>query len=297
MMAADNGHQDAYEGAPSPSYTAVVVDIDRLIPQDEFFLDIFMDRYPADGGYRVRRFYGYEFFDEQQERIAQGRRKSVEAALDEEFRQAGFRPTTLPEIQMPLRDVPVRAGGFRSHKGVGFPVHMAYDMMAPEGTPVHPIGSGIVLAVEGEWWKKINQGLSIRIEDRSWWDTAQIEERPISLKSGNFVVIYHPPPSESNRAGYYSYYAHLADGIPVRLGQIVDTNAVIGYVEHSGYNAMRMGHGGHLHISVLKDIGNGYLEPIKFGKHLGLREERPPKRRSKALRKVRKGRLRGRRHD
>ena len=277
------GSEPSAAGEPAAAGRAAFF-IDRhLLPApDEFFLDMFMDRYPADGGYRVKRFHGFEFFDAARERAVEKKRQALEAAWTEPFRAAGRPATSLSAIEMPLRGVPVRAGGFRSRPAQGFPAHKAYDIMVAEGTPVHPIGHGVVVMAESEWWRKVNRGEPIRIRHRDWWDTALIEERPISLKSGNFVVIFHPPAPGARQPGYYSFYAHMADGVPVQPGQVVGPGDVIGFVEHSGYNAMREGHGGHLHISALKDLGQGYLEPIPFGKHLGLKEARGKARKPKA---------------
>src|SRR5262249_23156659 len=52
----------------TPASRSLSIDQRLLVPQDEFFLDMFIDRTPADGGYRVQRFYGYELFDPARER-------------------------------------------------------------------------------------------------------------------------------------------------------------------------------------------------------------------------------------
>ncbi|MBI1747861.1 MAG: M23 family metallopeptidase [Acidobacteria bacterium] len=266
--------KDAPREASVPLRIVATVSRDRLLPTDEFFLDMFMERYPADGGYRVRRFHGYEFFETTRERAVEQKRKKFEADLNDEYSDAGMSATLLPKIKQPLRGVRFKAGGYRSRPTKGFSGHKAYDMIVAEGTPVYPIGHGIVVAAESQWWEKVNQGEPIRITDRAWWATAPLEEKPVSLKSGNFVIVYHPPAPRSKTAGYYSFYAHMADGAALQPGQMVTLDDIIGHVEHSGYNAMRQGHGGHLHLSVMKDLGKGYLEPIKFGKYMGLREER-----------------------
>lgn len=286
------------ETGPDVSHSAskvASVDPTLLPPQEEFFLDMFIDRYPVDGGYRVKRFYGSEFFDVDRERAIEKKRQTLEALWNRRFHTSGLPTTPLSHIQMPFKSIRCKVTGFKNRPTKGFPGHKAYDIIVAEGTPVHPIGYGIVVATEGSWWKKVNKGESIRIDNRSWWDTVELEQRPLSLKSGNFAVIYHPPAPRTKDAGYYSFYAHMADGVLASPGQIVGPNDRIGTVEHSGYNAMRRGHGGHLHISVLKNLGRGYLEPIKFAKYWGIAEEHPKRRWSKTAVRHHKLRARGRR--
>jgi hypothetical protein len=57
---------------------------------------------------------------------------------------------------------------------------------------------------------------------------------------GNYVYIKHPN-------GMYSRYAHLEKGIPVKKGQSVDENTVIGIIGNSGNS-----YGRHLHFEVAK---------------------------------------------
>lgn len=57
---------------------------------------------------------------------------------------------------------------------------------------------------------------------------------------GNYVYIKHPN-------GMYSRYAHLEKGIPVKKGQNVDENTVIGIIGNSGNS-----YGRHLHFEVAK---------------------------------------------
>jgi murein DD-endopeptidase MepM/ murein hydrolase activator NlpD len=247
----------------------------ELIPPEEFFLDLFIERYKVPGGYQVRRFQGSEFFDLERERSVERRRNQYEARLSAAFYASGLPATPLNKITSPFRDAPHKFTGFKVPRArrrnktapPGFSAHKAYDIIVKEGTPVHPIGTGIVVAVEGNWWQKINDGIPIRVDRRSWWDEIHVTDRPISMKSGNFVLIYHPPKKGSGSKGYYSFYAHMEENPPVELGQIVTPNDTIGFVEHSGYNAMINGHGGHLHLSVEKDLGKGYLEPIRFANY------------------------------
>ena len=57
---------------------------------------------------------------------------------------------------------------------------------------------------------------------------------------GNYVYIKHPN-------GMFTRYAHLQKGIPVKKGQIVDENTVIGIMGNSGNSTAR-----HLHFEVAK---------------------------------------------
>lgn len=104
----------------------------------------------------------------------------------------------------------------RNHKN-------AVDIFVPEGSPVYSACAGIVLLAE------------------SGWDP----DEPLSTSSrrgGNAVIVF-------DGASRFYRYCHL-DQVAVKPGAIVETGGQIGSVGHTGFNASRPGHGGHLHFEI-----------------------------------------------
>lgn len=100
----------------------------------------------------------------------------------------------------------------------------AIDLFAHEGTPVRSATRGVVVLAEGNW----------RMED------------PFSTSSqegGNTVIVFDPA------ADRFYRYCHLGS-VQVGAGEAVEAGQNIGTVGHSGVNASRHGHGGHLHLEV-----------------------------------------------
>jgi hypothetical protein len=73
---------------------------------------------------------------------------------------------------------------------------------------------------------------------------------------GNYVKINHG--SDSDGSVYESYYGHMAENPPFRVGQFVGAGALLGHAGRTSYGGN--GVGLHLHISILK---NGTLvDPV-----------------------------------
>ncbi len=100
----------------------------------------------------------------------------------------------------------------------------ALDLFTPEGTPVRSATRGVVV-----------------LADKTW--TPGDPFSTTSQKGGNTVIVFDPDGDRFFR------YAHL-DQVPVSAGQIVHAGEVVGTVGHTGLNASRPKHGGHLHLEV-----------------------------------------------
>jgi hypothetical protein len=105
------------------------------------------------------------------------------------------------------------------------PVHpSAIDLFAEEGTTVVSATPGIVVLAENGW------------EPQAWFSTS-------SVRGGNCVIVFDADASRFLR------YAHLAETFP-KPGAFVEAGEKIGLVGHTGFNANRPGHGGHLHFEI-----------------------------------------------
>lgn len=100
----------------------------------------------------------------------------------------------------------------------------AIDVFVREGSPVVAAGGGLVVLAEGNW----------------------MADEPFStssLRGGNAVIIFDP------REKRFYRYCHL-EKVLVEAGAVVETGRQIGTVGHTGFNASRPGHGGHLHFEI-----------------------------------------------
>lgn len=111
-------------------------------------------------------------------------------------------------------------------KGVGH--NDALDCFIAEGSSVKSIKGGIITTIEKNW--KAEDPLS-----------------SVSHKGGNFVIVFNPEDNEFYR------YCHLQE-LPESLnaGDIIPAGTIIGKVGHTGLNANKPGHGGHLHLEINK---------------------------------------------
>lgn len=100
----------------------------------------------------------------------------------------------------------------------------ALDLFIKEGSPIQAMTAGVVVQVEKSW-KKDDQ-----------FSTA-------SLKGGNSIIIYNP-----NDKAFYRY-CHL-ENVFINQGEQITAGTKIGTVGHSGLNASKPGHGGHLHFEI-----------------------------------------------
>ncbi len=100
----------------------------------------------------------------------------------------------------------------------------AVDLFIKEGAPVKAMSAGVVVAAERIWKKD---------------DLFSVA----SIKGGNSVIVYN-----SADAAFYRY-CHL-ESVSVRQGEKITAGTEIGTVGHSGVNASKPGHGGHLHFEM-----------------------------------------------
>ena len=100
----------------------------------------------------------------------------------------------------------------------------ALDLFVREGTGVESATRGVVILADQGW-----------IPGQAFVTTSQ--------KGGNSVIVFDPDGDRFFR------YAHL-DRVSVKPGQIVHAGDAIGTVGHTGLNASRPRHGGHLHLEV-----------------------------------------------
>jgi len=134
-------------------------------------------------------------------------------------------------------------GGSGSHR-------YAIDLFAHEGAPVYAVSRGMVV-----------------LADRNWNPASLFSTT--SRKGGNAVIVFDP-----DRDRFYRYChmstVQVAAGAPVAAGQ------VIGSVGHSGLNAARPGHGGHLHFETNEYL-EGHVRAIDYrGLRTMLRQWRSP---------------------
>ncbi len=105
----------------------------------------------------------------------------------------------------------------------------ALDLFAPEGSPVYSVSTGVVVLSEGGWTKG----------------------EPFSSSSqsgGNSVIVFEPGSRLFHR------YCHL-ESVRVKPGDRVEDGTEVGAVGHTGWNASRPGHGGHLHYEATEFTG------------------------------------------
>ena len=100
----------------------------------------------------------------------------------------------------------------------------AIDLYTQEGNDITAMKSGIVVLAENGWQ-----------EDN--------EISTSSTKGGNSVIIYNYLTKEFFR------YVHMKE-VSLEPGQLVIEGDKVGIVGHSGSNACKPGHGGHLHFEI-----------------------------------------------
>lgn len=141
---------------------------------------------------------------------------------------------SLDFVQHPFRDATALPGG-RGFLASGN--HLGWDLMAPEGLPVYPLGCGVVRAARPA------QGygtLAVVIEHRLREPTSFVNGRGTRIVVGSILSIYGHmrPTSEGTGRG-------VSTGL--RVGDIVSPEMVIGYIEHRSRN----GDGDeHLHFGI-----------------------------------------------
>lgn len=112
--------------------------------------------------------------------------------------------------------------------------HLGIDLQAPKGTPIYPIGPGVVIKIGTE------------------------SSNP---SGGNSVTVHHVEQDPD----LTSYYAHMLD-VKVGIGQKVDVNDILGGVSNTGKSARYTST--HLHYQT--SIKNVEVDPNKvIGKDYG----------------------------
>src|SRR4051794_24318375 len=120
--------------------------------------------------------------------------------------------------------------GRRSHR-------YAVDLFAREGGPVMTVSRGLVILADRDWTPE------------DLFSTA-------SRKGGNAVIVFDP-----DRNLFYRY-CHLS-AVNVSPGDLVAAGQQLGAVGHTGLNASRAGHGGHLHFEVNEYV-DGHVRALDY---------------------------------
>jgi murein DD-endopeptidase MepM/ murein hydrolase activator NlpD len=207
-----------------PSFIEGEVEHARRIIMEERFCDVLSNRYLASALYYSERFLS---------RVAQpmyqvdtpstiiGR---ISTNLSTRFRQGAFAFLSTAVDRELLISSTLRLPLQRFSFGHGQNHADAVDLFAREGSQVSAHADGIVLLADCHWQADDSQSAA-------------------SLRGGNTVITYNPLRGELCR------YAHLRT-VATRVGQLVLSGERIGTVGNSGTNAVRPGHGGHLHFEI-----------------------------------------------
>lgn len=153
------------------------------------------------------------------------------------FAQRGESEETITEenTSSPLDSIDWRGakeGALDYHEG-------ALDLFIDEGSPIRSISGGIVVLAENGWKKENNMSTS-------------------SARGGNTVIIFNPWENSFYR------YAHL-EKTAVKTGTIIANGAEIGFIGHTGVNASRPEHGGHLHFEInYYDLEQNVMKPKRL---------------------------------
>jgi murein DD-endopeptidase MepM/ murein hydrolase activator NlpD len=127
--------------------------------------------------------------------------------------------------------------------------------------------------------KKHHNGTDIWSKHEPCWIEAPYDAKVIEAKKstaagggfGNYVKLLH----KIDGKFYTTLYAHMADGLKVKVGQKIEAGAPLGKMASTG-----MSTGKHLHweLKVGKthtwnDTGEGYIEPVAFFEALVAKEK------------------------
>lgn len=127
-----------------------------------------------------------------------------------------------------------RHGGHPAHDIFIFDANQdALDDRTGKPVSVLSVTSGIVVALSAEWDTSAARG---------------------AIRGGNYVWVY-----DAARRCFF-YYAHLAR-VTVKVGDRLQSGAVIGDIGRTGLNAYKKRSPTHLHFACLK-VENGYPKPI-----------------------------------
>ena len=124
------------------------------------------------------------------------------------------------------------------------PTHQyAIDLFTPEGSPVRAASRGVIILAESGW-------------------TASDPFSTSSRLGGNTLIVVDPIAKRMYR------YCHL-ESVLTSAGEIVQATQTIGAVGHTGINASRPRHGGHLHFEV-NEYGDGEVRALDYKQLLAM---------------------------
>jgi murein DD-endopeptidase MepM/ murein hydrolase activator NlpD len=135
-----------------------------------------------------------------------------------------------------------------------------FKVTSPMGNRIHPVTKE----------KKHHNGTDIWSGQEPCWIEAPYDGKVLEAKKstaagggfGNYVKLLH----NINGKWYTTLYAHMADGLKVKVGQKIEAGTILGKMASTG-----MSTGKHLHWELKEgkdhawnNTGKGYIEPIKF---------------------------------
>ncbi len=139
-----------------------------------------------------------------------------------------------------------------------------FKVTSPMGKRIHPVTKE----------PKHHNGTDIWSPHEPCWIEAPYDGKVLEAKKstapgggfGNYVKLLH----NINGKWYTTLYAHMADGLKVKVGQKIEAGTPLGKMASTG-----MSTGKHLHWElkegkdhVWNATGKGYIEPIEFFKNL-----------------------------
>jgi murein DD-endopeptidase MepM/ murein hydrolase activator NlpD len=135
-----------------------------------------------------------------------------------------------------------------------------FKVTSPMGNRIHPVTKE----------KKHHNGSDIWSPHEPCWIEAPYDGKVLESKKstapgggfGNYVKLLH----NINGKWYTTLYAHMADGLKVKVGQKIEAGTILGKMASTG-----MSTGKHLHWELKEgkdhawnNTGKGYIEPIQF---------------------------------
>ena len=135
-----------------------------------------------------------------------------------------------------------------------------FKITSPMGNRIHPVTKE----------KKHHNGSDVWCGKEPCWIEAPYDGKVLEAKKstaagggfGNYVKLLH----NINGKWYTTLYAHMADGLKVKVGQKIEAGTILGKMASTG-----MSTGKHLHWELKEgkdhawnNTGKGYIEPFKF---------------------------------
>jgi murein DD-endopeptidase MepM/ murein hydrolase activator NlpD len=135
-----------------------------------------------------------------------------------------------------------------------------FKITSPMGNRIHPVTKE----------KKHHNGSDVWSGQEPCWIEAPFDGKVLEAKKstaagggfGNYVKLLH----NINGKWYTTLYAHMADGLKVKVGQKIEAGTILGKMASTG-----MSTGKHLHWELKEgkdhawnNTGKGYIEPFTF---------------------------------